>query len=118
MPMYAFICHDGSDKGDLRRVHLIEHLRYIESILDKVVVGGPCPPQRPFDQRQCEASIMIYRAETMGQARELFENDPYFKNKIWDSFDVFNFNPVAGSYVGGKTWEIVDGEVTAHQPQS
>ena len=117
MPMFAFLCRDGSDKTAARRAHLIEHLQYIESIIDSLVVGGPCPPQRPFDRRQFEASLMVYRAESMSAARELLENDPYFKNNIWDSFDAFNFNPVAGSYVGGKTWNIVDGKVIPVQPQ-
>ncbi|MCB2107545.1 MAG: hypothetical protein KDE14_07585 [Rhodobacteraceae bacterium] len=111
MPMFAFICRDGGDKSEARRTHLIEHLRYVESIVDHMVVGGPCPPTAPFDLRQFEASLMVYKAETMSQARELLENDPYYKNKIWDSVETLLFNPVAGTYIGGTTWDIVDGQM-------
>ncbi|MDX2223887.1 MAG: YciI family protein [Rhodospirillaceae bacterium] len=117
MACFAFICRDGGDKTQARRTHLVEHLNYIESIMDRVLIGGPNPPLRPGDTRQFEGSLMVYRTETMAEARALFENDPYFKNGVWDSFEVLNFNPVAGAAVGGKTWTIVDGQVRAAAPK-
>lgn len=116
MAYFAFICRDGGDKTGLRRQHLVAHLTYVESVIDRVLIGGPNPPMRPTDTRQFEGSLMVYRADTMAEARALFENDPYFKHGVWDSFEVLNFNPVAGTAVGGKTWDIVDGRVRAAAP--
>jgi uncharacterized protein YciI len=116
--IYAFICKDGGDKTQIRRDLLIEHLRYIESVIDKVVVAGPCAPMTPSDVRQFEGSVMMYQADTPAEARSMFERDPYFKNKIWDSYEMMNFSPVAGNYIGGQTWEIVDGKMMRKDPRT
>jgi hypothetical protein len=116
MGIYAFICKDGGDKGAVRRQHLIEHLRYVESVMDSVVVAGPCPPTAPGDARQFAGSIMMYRAKTEAAARALFEGDPYVKNRVWDAVEMMNFTPVAGDYIGGQTWAIVDGKMERRDP--
>jgi uncharacterized protein YciI len=117
VPIYAFICRDGGNKTQLRRDLLLDHLRYIDTVLDHVVVAGPCPPVQAGDGRQFEGSIMMYRAETAAAARSMFENDPYFKAKVWDSCEMMVFSPVAGDYIGGRTWQIVDGKVTRTEPR-
>jgi uncharacterized protein len=116
MPMYAFVCKDNGDQTERRRELLIEHLRYVESVIDKVVVAGPCPPLTTDDKRQFAGSIMVYQAETPEAARSMFENDPYFRNKIWTGYDMMPFVPVAGQYIGGQTWKIVDGQMLRAEP--
>ena len=116
--IYAFICKDGGDKTQIRRDVLLEHLRYIESVIDKIVVAGTCPPLSSSDPPQFGGSMLMYRADSPAEARSLFECDPYFKNKIWDSYEMMNFSPVAGDYIGGRTWDIVDGKVMRKDPRA
>ena len=37
--IYAFICKDGGDKTQIRRDVLLEHLRYIESVIDNGLIN-------------------------------------------------------------------------------
>jgi uncharacterized protein YciI len=113
---YAFICTDDGDQGELRSKHLFEHLRYIESVLDKMVVGGPCAPSDPDDPRQFQGSIMVYEADSEAEARAIFEGDPYVKNGVWTEVRMMPFSPVAGQLVGGKTWEIEGDTVKLTEP--
>ena len=106
---YAFICIDDGDQDQTRSKHLIKHLRYVESVLGKMVVGGPCQPSSADDTRQFQGSIMVYEAGSEAEARALFNGDPYVKNGVWKDVTMLPFTPVAGQLIGGKTWEI-DGE--------
>lgn len=118
MQIYAFVCKDNGDQTQRRRELLIEHLRYIESVVDKIVVAGPNPPLDPADPRQFAGSIMVYQADSPEAARSMFESDPYFRNKIWSSYEMMPFSPVVGSYIGGKTWDIVNGQVMRVDPRA
>ncbi|MFL2771066.1 MAG: YciI family protein [Rhodospirillaceae bacterium] len=113
---YAFICTDDGDQSELRSKHLIEHLRYVESNLDKVVIAGPCAPSDPKDKRQFQGSIMVYKAETETIARALFEGDPYVKNGVWAKVRMMPFNPVAGVLLGGQTWVIEGDQARLAEP--
>ena len=110
--IYAFICRDAGDQTERRSALLLEHLRYIETVIDHIVVAGPCPPTAAGDTRQFQGSMMLYRAESMTEAKALFDGDPYARNGIWSSVDVMPFEAVAVAYVGGTTWDIVDGKFT------
>ena len=113
---YAFICTDDGDQGETRTKHLLEHLKYIESVLDKVVIAGPCAPSDAADTRQFQASIMVYEADTEEEARALFDGDPYVKNGVWKKVRVMPFTPVAGQMIGGKTWKIEGDTMTRAEP--
>tara|TARA_B100001094_G_C18138967_1_gene776748 strand:- start:870 stop:1217 length:348 start_codon:yes stop_codon:yes gene_type:complete len=103
---YVFICLDDGDQSSARQKYLMAHLRYIETKLDKVVLAGPCSPLEKGDRREYQGSIMIYDANTELEARAMFEGDPYAKNGVWSSVKVLPFSAVAGSLIGGKTWQI------------
>ena len=113
---YAFICTDDGDQTELRSKHFLEHLRYVESNLSKVVVGGPCAPSDAGDDRQFQGSIMVYEAESEAEARALFDGDPYVKNGVWSKVRMMPFNPVAGQLIGGKTWVIEGDQMKLAEP--
>jgi len=106
---FAFVCIDDGDQGESRKLFLIDHLKYIEKVIDKVVLAGPCPSNDPEDGRQFQGSIMIYEGSTEEEARKLFEGDPYVKNGIWKEIFCLPFDPVAGQLIGGQTW-LLDGD--------
>lgn len=113
---FAFICTDDGNQDTVRSEHLIEHLRYVESNLDKVVIAGPCAPSDPDDGRQFQGSIMVYEAETEAEARAMFDGDPYVKNGVWSKVRMMPFKPVAGQMIGGKTWVIEGDEMKFAEP--
>jgi len=106
---FAFVCIDDGDQGESRKLFLIDHLKYIEKVMSKVVLAGPCPSSDPGDDRQFQGSIMIYEASTENEARKLFEDDPYVRNGIWKEVSCLPFDPVAGQLIGGKTW-LLEGD--------
>ena len=106
---YAFICIDDGDQGQARTKHLIEHLRYVESVLSQVVVAGPCSPSDENDSRTYQGSIMVYDADSEADARALFDGDPYAKNGVWKEVRMMPFTTVAGQLIGGKT-RVIEGE--------
>lgn len=117
MPAFVFICRDGGDKTALRNKHLMEHLAFAEKMSPHILVGGPCQPSKPADGPQFSDSLVILKAENAEAARSMLESDPYFKNKIWDSYEMMSFTPVIGTYIGGKTWDIVEGKVVRKEPR-
>jgi len=112
MAVFLFLAKDGGNKTHLRNVHLLEHLTFAESMYANILVGGPCfaadgsTPAGQFDR-----SLVMLQATNADEARSMFESDPYFKNKIWDSYEMIAFTPVIGTYLGGKTWDLIDGKV-------
>lgn len=113
MAVFLFIAKDGGDKSKLRTDHLIEHLTFAESMYVNILVGGPCfPPDNSLPAGQFDRSLVMLEAKDAETARAMFESDPYFKNKIWDSYEMMAFTPVIGTYLGGKTWDLTDGKVT------
>jgi uncharacterized protein YciI len=108
MAAFLFFAYDGGDKSALRTKHLIEHLSFAESMYKNIMIGGPV---FPLESKQMDRSLIMLEAPDADTARSMFESDPYFKNKIWDRYEMMAFSPVIGTLLGGKTWEIVDGKV-------
>jgi uncharacterized protein YciI len=113
---FVCICTDDGNQDEVRARHLIEHLRYVESVLDKIVIAGPCMPSDDSDDRQYQGSIMVYQADSEVEAQALFDGDPYVKNGVWKKVRVMPFAPVAGKLIGGKTWRIEGDEMIRAEP--
>lgn len=110
MPAFVFICHDGGDKTALRNRHLLEHLAYAEKMESDILVGGPCRGVAP-DAPQYSDSLILLKATDEAEARAMLESDPYFRHGIWASYEMMAFTPVTGTYIGGRTWDVIDGKV-------
>ena len=108
MPAFLFFAYDGGDKSALRTQHLITHLNYAESMYKNIMIGGPV---FPLGSKEMDRSLIMLDAPDADAARSMVESDPYFKNKIWDRYEMMAFSPVIGTLLGGKTWDIVDGKV-------
>ena len=110
---FTFVCTDDGNKEEQRNIFLIQHLEYIESVMDKVVIAGACPDEISHDGKRFQGSIIVYEADTKEEAISLFEGDPYFQNNIWKDIKILPWTPVAGKLLGGKTWNIENGELQA-----
>ena len=100
--MYVAYCTDYTDGRAMpqRVAHLDAHLRYIESILDRLAVAGPTRDAHGV----VNGSVLIYRVSSAEEARRLIEDDPYSKVPIWETIDIRPFAAVVGDWVGGKRW--------------
>jgi uncharacterized protein YciI len=100
---FMAVCDDDPtvDSVALRRQARDAHFAYIEGILDRLLVAGPLAGSgSPIHS----GSLFVYRVDTEGEARELLENDPYFRAGIYGEVRLSPFTPAAGEWIGGKIW--------------
>lgn len=96
------LCRDDPavDTAALRATALQQHFAYIESVLDRLLVAGPI---RDASGKQI-ASLLIYDVDEIDAARQLLENDPYYRAGIYSDIEFSPFLPAAGRWIGGKIW--------------
>jgi uncharacterized protein YciI len=113
--MYLVLCRDFADgrSATNRLTALQEHLAYIETIHDKIMVAGPLRETGGTGsiggnvdrvEFAITGSLLVYSVDSEAAARRLLEADPYFSADVWESVEIRRFQPVAGEWVGGKTW--------------
>lgn len=93
---FLAVCMDKPDSAGLRRQLIQTHLDYIDSIRDKVLIGGPS--QAPATDSP-HGSVILYRAATLDDAKTLLAHDPLsqvFAECRWDKFSQY-----VGVYVNG-----------------
>ncbi len=99
--LYCFICRDGVNAPRIREEFLKDHLDHIERVWQNITVAGPVPAE----DGGYEASIIMIEADNEQAAWDLFNQDPYAQQNVWDSIDMLPFKAVAGKWVGGITWK-------------
>lgn len=97
---YAIITRDRPGAQATRMEKLREHLAHVEEHMDSLAVAGPLRDEAGA----FTGSLLVVKAESEAEARELLKSDPYFKADIWSDIEVRAFNAAAGEWVGGKTW--------------
>jgi len=97
--LFAFYCRDGENAPVLRERLLQEHLDHVERNIERYAVAGPLKR----DHRSV-GSLLVIAAHNKGEARTFFETDPYFGVGVWQEIEVEEFTAVAGTWVGGATW--------------
>ena len=100
---YIALCEDDPtvDTAALRRQERQAHFGYIESILGRLLVAGPV--SYPMDGAYT-ASLFVYAADSEHEARQLLEDDPYFRAGIYGKVRLAPFQPAAGEWIGGTIW--------------
>ena len=91
------VCMDVPDSWQLRSKITGEHLKYIDSIKHRILIGGPVrgPKGRPV------GSIIVFDTESPDEAKAFLANDPFTKNKLFATCEWFGFSQYVGTYVGG-----------------
>ena len=84
-----------------RAAATVDHLKYVEAILHEINVAGPL-----FDPSgmQTIGSLYVLQTTDETEARQIVENDPYFKAGAFAEVRYQRFLPAAGHYIGGKIW--------------
>lgn len=98
----AVICHDGPDSQAARKAAAPAHLRYVESILDRLALAGPL-----YDDagERMIGSLYLFKTVDLAEARRLLEADPYFAARFWSAIEYRPMLPAAGELVGGTSWQ-------------
>jgi uncharacterized protein YciI len=91
------VCVDVPDSWPLRKKITGEHLKYIDSIKDKIRIGGPVrgPDGLP------NGSIIVYATASLDEAKVLLAADPFSRNALFARCDWYPFVQYVGTYVGG-----------------
>jgi uncharacterized protein len=95
------VCRDVPNSAVRRKAAAESHRRYLESILDRLLLAGPL---YSGDGRTVVGSLFVYKTTNIEDARKLLEADPYHQAGFWNSIEIHPFVPAAGDCVGGKIW--------------
>lgn len=98
---YIVLCRDGTSGAAVRAAQTAAHMAYIESVMDELNIAGPLYDE---SREQPVGSMYCLHTQSLARAKEIIENDPYFKNGAFDSVEYFPHLPAAGRYIGGKIW--------------
>ena len=95
------VCRDGPKGAAARAAATQAHLAYIETVLGDLHVAGPL-----FDDsgKKTIGSLYLLHTRSLLRAREIIENDPFYKAGAFESVEYFPHLPAAGQYIGGKIW--------------
>lgn len=94
-------CEDRPHASTARRENTADHLEYIETILDRILVAGPLLDD---DTGGYLGSCFVYDTDDEKEAKRLLHNDPYYKAGLYARVAIRPFRPAAGCWIGGKTW--------------
>ena len=99
----AWLCigrdHEGS--AALREATLQDHFRYIETIMERLLVAGPLAG----DDDGIHGSCLVYDVETREEALALLHNDPYHQAGVWTDIECRRITLAAGRWIGGAAWQ-------------
>ncbi len=95
------VCRDGPDGKAARAAQTQAHLRYIETVLGDLNLAGPLFDD---DGRETVGSLYVLHTRSLARAREIIENDPFYKAGAFASVEYFPHLPAAGRYIGGTIW--------------
>lgn len=100
MKHFAVICWDAPGSAEARARARDAHFARIETIIDNLAIAGPLKEA----SGAFTGSLLIVKADDEAGARAILEADPYFTAGVWVRFEISEFIPAAGDWVGGKIW--------------
>jgi uncharacterized protein YciI len=98
---YIVLCRDGASGAVVRAAQTAAHMAYIETVMDELNVAGPLYDE---SRDQPVGSMYCLHTRSLERAKEIIENDPYFRHGAFASVEYFPHLPAAGRYIGGKIW--------------
>jgi uncharacterized protein YciI len=83
--LYAVICTDKAGSISIRKTSRPEHVAYLESLGDALVLAGPFTEA---DGETSNGSLIVIEAASPEAARKIASNDPYAKAGLFASVDI------------------------------
>ena len=85
--LYALICTDKPDAGELRQIVRPEHVAYLTGLGSALKAAGPFTD----DEGKPTGSLIIVEAEDRDAAGQIANNDPYAKAGLFRSVEIRGF---------------------------
>ena len=82
--LFALVAHDRPNSVARRLEIRPDHLAYLDSLGDQLVLAGPFLAENG----DMVGSIVVVEAETLEAAREIFGRDPFVLGALFDSITI------------------------------
>lgn len=92
---------DVADSAPRRAAANAEHMAYIDSIVERILVAGP---KYDSEGLRIVGSVYVLAVQDEDEARALVEADPFHAAGVWASVEYFPFLPAAGDWIQGVIW--------------
>jgi len=83
--IYALICTDKPDSLAIRKANRPEHLAYLESLGDTLVLAGPFTEP---DGETMNGSLVVIEASSLEAARKIAAGDPFAKAGLFAHVEI------------------------------
>ena len=83
--LYALICTDKPGSLAIRKTNRPEHVAYLESLGDALVLAGPFTEA---DGETSNGSLIIIEAASLQAAKEIAAGDPFAKASLFASVEI------------------------------
>jgi uncharacterized protein len=83
--LYALICTDKPDSLGIRKANRPEHVEYLQSLDDRLVLAGPFTES---DGETMNGSLIVIEAASLQAAKEIAAGDPFAKAGLFASVEV------------------------------
>ena len=83
--LYALICTDKPGSLAARKANRPEHLAYLKSLGETLVLAGPFTET---DGQTMNGSLIVVEAASIDAARKIATNDPFARLGIFSSVDI------------------------------
>ena len=94
--LQTVLCFDKPDRGPLRTRINEDHMKYVDSIKDRIRIAGPV--KGPEGN---QGSMLVYATANLAEAQQLLAGDPFSKNDLFARCDWLTFSQYVGTYVNG-----------------
>ena len=83
--LFAAICNDKPGSLDKRKANRPEHLAYLKSLGEALVLAGPFTEE---DGTSMNGSLIVVEAASLDDARRIIEGDPFAKAGIFANVEI------------------------------
>ena len=83
--LYALICTDKPNSLAIRKANRPQHLAYLESLGETLVLAGPFTET---DGETMNGSLVVIEAASLQAAKEIGAGDPYAKAGLFASVEI------------------------------
>ena len=84
MPLYSIIATDKPNGLEHRMAVRPEHLKHLDNLGDKLVLAGPFQTE----EGKATGSFMVIDAPDLEAATSLYEQDPFIKHGVFESYKI------------------------------
>jgi uncharacterized protein YciI len=82
--LFALVAMDRPNSVERRMAIRPEHLKHLDALGEQLILAGPFLN----DKEEGVGSIVIIEADTLEEAREMFNRDPFVRENLFDQVTI------------------------------